>query len=179
MLFDDQGLKEADRKLRHRLSYEMGLTAAEKNSLTKMLAAWNKGWLSVVKQCQKKFNLLRRLQEADDDGFCICIATGERHHYTMIDAGHWIEAERNATRFDPGNVWPQSKHSNNHNHGDAGGREYTIGLSERFGFDFCRELMAKGRKTKSWKSSQKELLTMRIEWQRQIKIELERIEVAK
>lgn len=167
-MFDDNGLKERDRIFHANLCEEMDLTSGEKRSLTNMLASWNKDWKAVIRQCQKKFNLLRRLQEADEDGFCVCIATGERYHYTKIDAGHWIEAERNATRFDPQNVHPQSKHSNNHNHGDSGGREYTLGMVKRFSVKFCQDLISKSRQAKSWKQDQHELLKMRILWQREI-----------
>ena len=72
MIFDDNGLKTSDYAIRDYAQSRLILTSRERATVTRQLAAWHRGWQSVIISAQRQFNLLRRLQEADEDGFCQC-----------------------------------------------------------------------------------------------------------
>jgi hypothetical protein len=56
----------------------------------------------------KAFQLLRRLEEADDNGFCECVTCGVVKHYTEVHGGHWLPKGKSSYfSLDKRNVWPQ------------------------------------------------------------------------
>lgn len=168
-MFDDQGLTEADRKMRGELEESLGLTSDELRGLTQWLSHWHKDWGAVLRACQKDFNTMRRMQCADDEGYCVCVSTGEWQHYTKMDAGHFIGADRPVTRFNPRNVWPQTKKANNHKHGDDAKINYTLWMCDRFGVEAIRELQELSKHQKQWHKCQRELFIHRIHWRQEIK----------
>ena len=176
MIFDDHGLKSSDYAIRDYAQYRLHLTGRERSTVNRQLAAWHRGWRSAIIAAQKQFNLLRRLQESDDDGYCRCCCTGERIHYKEIDAGHYISDRRQATRFDPMNVHPQSKRQNNHNYGDDDAKiAYQRFMNERYGIQAVSDLLAKSEQNFSWRERRGEIVLMRVVWAREIKQEQERI----
>ena len=54
-----------------------------------------------------RLQLLRRMQEADEDGYCTCITCGDVRHYKEMQGGHFMERGRMNTRLEPLNIWPQ------------------------------------------------------------------------
>ena len=54
-----------------------------------------------------RLQLLRRMEEADEDGYCTCITCGVVKHYKEMQGGHFIERGRMNTRLDHWNIWPQ------------------------------------------------------------------------
>lgn len=54
-----------------------------------------------------RLQLLRRMQEADEDGYCKCITCGDYRHYKEMHGGHFIERGKMSTKLDPMNIWPQ------------------------------------------------------------------------
>lgn len=175
MHLNKEGLTEADVVMRNRIASKLDVKGRELSTLTRNFAEWRKGWNKVVLASQAKFNRLRRLQCADDHGECVCVCTGERYPFTQIDAGHYISATKQATRFDPVNVHPQSKHSNNHTLGDDAKIYYTMWMMERYGREAIERLIAKSKTQKSWRDHKEELLALRVVWERETKSHKKRL----
>ena len=175
-MLDDKGLTEADWELHAELTDTLELNAREKGSLTKSFADWHKGWSQVVNESQKRFNLMRRLQSANAEGMCQCCCRMTWHKYTQLDAGHFVSATKQKTRFNPLNVHPQSKVSNNHKLGDDAKIQYTMFMMERYGRAKTEGLITLSKEKFSWKNHQRTLLHDRILWTREIKKQGKRID---
>ena len=92
----------------------------------------------IRQKCLKAFQLLRRLEEADEWGMCTCISTGKRIYYKDLDGGHYISRTCRATELEPDNVWPQSKYANQYLHGDY--HNYRDSLIKKIGLDRVERL---------------------------------------
>ena len=92
----------------------------------------------IRQKCLKAFQLLRRLEEADEFGYCTCISTGKRIPYKECDGGHYISRTCRATELEPDNVWPQSKYANQYLHGDY--HNYRDRLIDKIGMDRVERL---------------------------------------
>jgi hypothetical protein len=151
----------------------MALTPAQKRTATNMRAKWKRDRGGVINDCQRSFNLLRRIESTDDYGFCACVVTGQRIHFKEVDAGHFISATRQATRFDHRNVHPQSKGSNQFDTTNNSLIYYTIFMVECYGRETVDELLNLSKETKKWEIE--ELIELRIGWLDQIKSEKKRL----
>ena len=56
--------------------------------------------------------LLRRLQEATDNGYVYCISCGAILHYTQAQGGHYIPRRHRATELEEDNINPQCARCN-------------------------------------------------------------------
>ena len=86
-------------------------------------------------KCLRAFQLLRRLEEADDNGFCECVTCGEVRHYTTVHGGHFVPKGKSSFyAFDSNNVWPQCPACNLYGmkHGTAA-QVYTLYMIRKFG----------------------------------------------
>ena len=92
----------------------------------------------IRQKCLKAFQLLRRLEEADEWGMCTCISTGKRIPYKELDGGHYISRTCRATELEHDNVWPQSKYANQYLHGDY--HNYRDSLIKKIGMDRVERL---------------------------------------
>ena len=92
----------------------------------------------IRQKCLKAFQLLRRLEEADEWGMCTCISTGKRIYYKECDGGHLISRRCRATELEPDNVWPQSKYANQYLNGDY--LNYRDSLIKKIGLDRVERL---------------------------------------
>ena len=92
----------------------------------------------IRQKCLKAFQLLRRLEEADQFGYCTCISTGKRIYYKECDGGHYISRTCRATELEHDNVWPQSKYANQYLHGDY--HNYRDSLIKKIGLDRVERL---------------------------------------
>jgi len=68
-------------------------------------------WSKAFREAKRDFQLLRRLQEADNNGMVNCVH-GRKAHYKQVDAGHYLPSHYKNTCFNPLNVWPQEKNKN-------------------------------------------------------------------
>lgn len=59
------------------------------------------------KKADRMFSRKRRQEEKDKFGNAICITCGCRRYWQELDAGHFIQREHLATRYEKDNVWPQ------------------------------------------------------------------------
>lgn len=92
----------------------------------------------VRQKCLKAFQLLRRLEEADENGYCTCISTGKREFYQRLDGGHYISRRCRATELEHDNVWPQSKYANQYLGGDT--LNYRDSLIRKIGLERVERL---------------------------------------
>ena len=92
----------------------------------------------IRQKCLKSFQLLRRLEEADEFGMCTCISTGKREYYQKLDGGHYLSRRCRATELEPDNVWPQSKYANQYLNGDP--LNYRDGLIRKIGLERVERL---------------------------------------
>jgi len=106
----------------------------------------------IRQKCLKSFQLLRRLEEADEWGMCTCISTGKRIPYKECDGGHYISRTCRATELEHDNVWPQSKYANQYLHGDY--HNYRDRLIDKIGIDRVERLEALRR---AWQGSDVEI----------------------
>ena len=112
---------------------------------------------ALKKRLWKVFSLYIRLRDADDRGYCKCITCGKRHHYTNIDAGHFIpKSAGNAIYFDEENVNAQCRSCNSFHSGEQ--YKYGLAIDDKFGDGTAKKLLKKSTQTK--KFTQQELLDM-------------------
>ena len=173
---DEQGLTEADHEIRDRICEALDVKGHERRSITISLRNWHIDWRKVLRTAQTKFNLMRRLQEADDRGYCVCCCTGRRIHYKALDAGHYISRSKALTRFDPMNVHPQSKASNAHQFGNQSQEQYADFMVKKYGSWDVDELYERSRdKEFTWREHPEELISNMVKWAREIKKHEKRI----
>ena len=175
-MIDDKGLSENDYEILDRIVHTLDVGGYEKRIITTSLKNWHKGWRKVVNAAQTQFNLMRRMQEADDQGYCRCCCTGRRIHYKALDAGHFISRSKARTRFDPMNVHPQSKASNSHDFGNQDQEQYTLFMINLYGQDEVNELIERSKdKEFTWRDNKELLIRNRVLWGRQLKLDKKRI----
>lgn len=75
--------------------------------------------------------LMRRLEESDDRGFCYCISCGKRMHYKNAQGGHYIPRRHRATELEKDNIFPQCVRCNGFDEGNSIG--YRDGLKNMIG----------------------------------------------
>lgn len=90
------------------------------------------GWSKAFRECKISFQLLRRIQEANNEGMVTCVH-GKRMHYTKCDSGHYMPAQYKYTCFNPLNVWPQEKNKNMDMQNPVTVLEYRSYLIEKIG----------------------------------------------
>lgn len=102
----------------------------EINRTSERLKKFN--WRNAQKDALKHFQKLRRMQEADHNGYCQCISCPKKKHFKEMDGGHYKKSKDFPNvSFDPVNVWPQCPYCNDH----LGGNEvnYRINLIQKVG----------------------------------------------
>jgi len=62
---------------------------------------------NLIKKLDAVFSKYIRLRDADTEGYCRCSTCGEVHHWTKIQAGHFISRKHYATRWNEDNVHAQ------------------------------------------------------------------------
>ena len=75
--------------------------------------------------------LLRRLEESDDRGYCYCISCGKRMFYKQAQGGHYIPRRHRATELEKDNIFPQCPRCNGFDEGNSIG--YRDGLLKTIG----------------------------------------------
>ena len=91
----------------------------------------------LINRLDRVFSEYIRLYYANKDGVCRCITCKRPFFWKQIDAGHFIQRDRKATRYDEKNVHPQCSSCNRFKSGEqyAHGKEIDIlhgkGTAER------------------------------------------------
>lgn len=63
-------------------------------------------------RCLTAFQKLRRMQEANDEGYVRCISCGKAMHWKEAQGGHYIPRTVRTTELDKDNIWPQCPQCN-------------------------------------------------------------------
>jgi len=123
------------------------------------------------------FQLLRRLEEADDDGFCECVTCGEYRHYSTCHGGHFLPKGKSSFwAHSPDNVFPQCPACNLYGmkHGSAA-QVYTIFMIRKFGEEKVAHMLAtQGNIIKIYAKDYREMIA---DYNARIKVEKKRIGV--
>lgn len=75
--------------------------------------------------------LMRRLEESDEHGYCYCISCGKRMFYKQAQGGHYIPRRHRATELEKDNIFPQCPRCNGFDEGNSIG--YRDGLLKTIG----------------------------------------------
>lgn len=62
--------------------------------------------------CLSAMQKLRRLEEANDEGYVSCISCGRVMHWKEAQGGHYISRTCRATELEKDNIWPQCPRCN-------------------------------------------------------------------
>jgi hypothetical protein len=92
------------------------------------------------REAKKYFQLWSRLKFADEFGMVKCVH-GSIKHYTEIDGGHYIPAEKLSTCFDEINVNPQEKNKNMDMQNPITNQQYTAYMIKKYGNDAVHNLV--------------------------------------
>lgn len=71
----------------------------------------SRNYSKALREAKQSFQLLRRLQETDENGIVKCVH-GSYRSYKSCDGGHYLPGYKLFTCFNPLNVWPQEKYKN-------------------------------------------------------------------
>lgn len=77
------------------------------------------------------FQRLRRVEEANDDGYCRCISCGKIAKWTELQGGHYIPRAVRVTELDRDNVNPQCQQCNGFLNGNL--TQYRFHLVRKIG----------------------------------------------
>jgi hypothetical protein len=53
----------------------------------------------LIEKAAELLQKIRRLEEADENGYCKCVSTGEKRHWKEMQGGHWIPRGRQEPSF--------------------------------------------------------------------------------
>jgi len=95
---------------------------------------------------------LRRMEEADDNGYVKCVTCGcVRHYKDKMQGGHFRPRGKAATKLRKENVHPQCDSCNGFGmkfHGKEA--EYTLYMIDRYGKELVDELIEESNNPKKW-----------------------------
>lgn len=94
-------------------------------------------------KCLEALQLLRRLEESDDNGYCECVTCGSVNPWNEMDGGHFIPKGKSSRwALEKVNVNPQCKSCNGFGmkFGDAAQR-YTIWMQNKHGPEFVEHML--------------------------------------
>lgn len=99
---------------------------------------------TIQAKADKAMSLYIRQKYADANGYVACVACGRTHHWTEMDAGHFVPKSRGASvRYIEENVHPECQACNRFDEGHLIG--YTRYIIEMYGPGKIDELQAEAR----------------------------------
>jgi hypothetical protein len=72
----------------------------------------------LIEKLDRIFSLFIRLRDSNLSGICVCITCGKPVFFKDCDAGHFIQRDRKATRYNTQNVHAQCKYCNRYRSGN-------------------------------------------------------------
>ena len=100
---------------------------------------------SKIALLDRVFSQYIRLRDTDTGGFGRCISCGAYHHYTDLDAGHFVNRKHKSLRYNEVNVNIQCIKCNRFDEGNASG--YSLGLIIKYHTDIISQLNISKNKT--------------------------------
>lgn len=90
---------------------------------------------------------IRRIESADENGYCTCSSCGKKVHWKECDGGHWISRTKTATKIEPTNINPQCKGCNSPLQRHIAGPWYDKWMRETYGDEHCNMLLELSKQT--------------------------------
>lgn len=103
----------------------------------------------LVEQAAELLQKIRRIESADETGYCRCVSCGNVRHWKEGDGGHWISRKRTATKLNPKNIHFQCKGCNGPNK-QVAGPWYDKYMRDTYGHEFADQLLFESRKEKKY-----------------------------
>ena len=101
-----------------------------------------------IRKLDKVFSEYIRLKDTNPQGLCFCITCNRPFHWRDGDAGHFVQRDRLATRFDEYNVNAQCKYCNRFRSGEQA--RHGMEIDKKYGEGTAQRLLtiskAKGTK---------------------------------
>ena len=159
--------------------FENGICGGCKNRIKKGLSKKSKPikkessnrYSKALREAKASFQKLRRIQEADANGICIC-ECGSYRHWTKCQSGHFHPAIKLATCFVPENVNPQTGWRNKDMDNPTTNNGYRQFMIKKYGAEkvqFLEMLSQQPVKFSTW-----ELVEMKRNFDAQIEVELKK-----
>jgi hypothetical protein len=105
----------------------------------------------------KAFSIWVRLRDADEYGYCVCITSGKRIHWTECDAGHFISRRHMATKYDEQNVHAQNRGDNRFHSGQQ--YIYARAIDKKYGRGTADKILIRSRQVKKLGKFEIEIMT--------------------
>ena len=121
--------------------------------------------------------LLRRIEEADDNGYCDCVTCGAPFFFKKGDGGHFIpKGDSSFWALEEVNVNPQCKGCNGFGmrYGTAT-QEYTLWMERKYGTEFVQNMLDTKRDIRKYYAA--DYREMTTAWKERIKHHKKRIGV--
>lgn len=81
---------------------------------------------SIREKCLSAMQRARRIEEADDRGYVVCISCGKPMKWMEAQGGHYIPRACRATELEPDNIWPQCPQCNGARKGNLLAYRYNL-----------------------------------------------------
>jgi hypothetical protein len=111
----------------------------------------------LVEQAAVLLQKIRRIESADENGYCPCSSCGKVYHWKEIHGGHYIPRTKSATKLEEWNINPLCVSCNTYRAEEAR-CPYSIWMIETYGYQYVKWLESESRKEKKW--SRPELLEL-------------------
>src|SRR5690606_6040437 len=92
---------------------------------------------------------IRRIELADDKGYCRCCACGKAYHWKEMQGGHYVPRTKTATKLVEYNINPLCVSCNKYRAEEAR-CPYSIWMIETYGYEYVKWLEAESRKEKKY-----------------------------
>lgn len=98
---------------------------------------------SLINTLDRVFSEFIRLRDADSNGICRCISCSNIFHWKQGDAGHFVQRDRMAVRYNPANVNAQCPRCNRFRSGEQ--YEHGKAIDRKFGHGTADMLRGMGQ----------------------------------
>ena len=102
----------------------------------------------LVDECAVLLQKLRRLESADEDGYCTCVTCGKSLHWKEAQGGHWISRVYTIHKLNPNNIHVQCRGCNCFDHKIHD--DYTLWMIDNYGMEFVEEMNATKHQPKKY-----------------------------
>lgn len=100
---------------------------------------------------------IRRIEESDNNGYCVCVSCGKKDHWKNMHGGHWISRKKIATKLVRNNINPQCVSCNTFQ-SDASKPYYSVWMIKKHGQDYIDFLIKESKKTAKYSKIEIETL---------------------
>lgn len=88
---------------------------------------------------------IRRIESADEAGYCPCSACGKVYHWKELQGGHYVPRTKTATKIEENNINPLCVSCNKFRAEEAR-CPYSIWMIETYGYEYVKWLEAESKK---------------------------------